>query len=416
MRMSLAICHRQRGVATVLITVVLLLAVALIALYTSRSAIFEQRLSANEVRAKQALAAGNAGIDHALARMRNGGLYQNDIVDDGIYTIDNPTPNAVPLQNGTGMITRYRVAFVSAAAAVPDCPATSAAGIPGAGASTSSKLVEALAVACGWSDDDTSVQRVTQMLEHGPSLAGSVSTPLIARGGVNVSNGNASVFNFFNDLTVWSGGQVKNKTPPGKTYLRDLVGHPDPSTSLANFRDYGGGNNVPSHYVASSGGGTLGHDLVMGDSNLSDLNDAAFFAYFMGASLATYRDTVATVRVDSASITSIQGMTDKVIWVEGSIGANSLGPSNTPLGTREKPVILVINGNFDLNASPVVNGLIFVTGKVTGTGSPTIFGGLVSSGAYEASGAVAIVYDPNVLGAAGKLGPAAKVPGTWRDW
>ena len=41
------------------------LAVGLIALYTSRSAVVEQRLAANEIRAKQALAAADGPVGHA---------------------------------------------------------------------------------------------------------------------------------------------------------------------------------------------------------------------------------------------------------------------------------------------------------------------------------------------------------------
>ena len=62
--------RRQQGAATIFITIVLLLAVGLIALYANRGAIMEQRLAANEIRAKQAFAAANAGLDAALAQWR----------------------------------------------------------------------------------------------------------------------------------------------------------------------------------------------------------------------------------------------------------------------------------------------------------------------------------------------------------
>ena len=65
--------RHQRGAATIFITIVLLLAIALMGLYTNRGAIMEQRLASNEVRAKQSFAAANAGIDAALAFWRGGG-------------------------------------------------------------------------------------------------------------------------------------------------------------------------------------------------------------------------------------------------------------------------------------------------------------------------------------------------------
>ena len=61
-------------------------------------------------------------------------------------------------------------------------------------------------------------------------------------------------------------------------------------------------------------------------------------------------------------------------------------------------------------------GMVFVTGNMTGNGSPTIFGSVVRAGGANASGNPKVIYDPLVLGAAAGMGKAAKLPGTWRDW
>ena len=57
-------------------------------------------------------------------------------------------------------------------------------------------------------------------------MAGTVSTPLVTRGVTNFLTGGASVFNYFNDLTVWSGGSMLGQSNTGKTFIRDVVGHP----------------------------------------------------------------------------------------------------------------------------------------------------------------------------------------------
>ena len=138
----------------------------------------------------------------------------------------------------------------------------------------------------------------------------------------------------------------------------------------------------------------------------------------MGKVPDAYRDTVATYKVDlnntltgedSTSIGSITGKTDSVIWVEG----NASGLGN--IGTADHPVVLVVNGNLDFGANTVINGMVFVTGQVTGNGTPTIYGSLIA-GSANLTGNAKIIFDPNVLGNARRLGKAAMVPGSWRDW
>jgi Tfp pilus assembly protein PilX len=63
---------RQRGMATLVVVMILFFIVAMVAAYTSRNMIFEQRASANQYRATQALEAAEAGMQWTLA-MLNGG-------------------------------------------------------------------------------------------------------------------------------------------------------------------------------------------------------------------------------------------------------------------------------------------------------------------------------------------------------
>lgn len=402
--------RRERGVATLFITVVLLLSVGLIALYTSRSAVAEQRLSANEVRARQALAAANAGIDHALAYMRNGGLDHDN--DDVVDTIAANT-----LTSAGGTPSYYRVLYVDSSLALPICP-SSRTGAFAAGAPV--VPTEVTAVSCGWSDDDSSVQRVAQRLTATPSTGGGISTPLVTRGATNLLTGGASLLNFFNDLTVWSGGSLLGQSNTGKTFIRNRVTNPTADQNF-DYRNTGNSpacNNPPGGYTCSTQGSVLGHDTVGGDTNLSSKSVDQFFQYFMGQTPTTYRENTATWVVDtnntlstqnSTDVGSIGGMKNNVIWVEGNLTLPSLG-------TADRPVVLVVTGNLQLSSNAVVYGLLFVMGDVTGNGNPEIFGSLISAGTASASGNPIIVYDPLALGRAANLGRAVKLPGTWRDW
>lgn len=62
---------RQRGAATLMITLALFLAMVLVALFVNRNLIFEQRASSNQYRATQAFEAAEAGLDWAVAQLNH---------------------------------------------------------------------------------------------------------------------------------------------------------------------------------------------------------------------------------------------------------------------------------------------------------------------------------------------------------
>jgi len=396
----------QRGVATIFITIVLLLAIGLIALYTNRSAVMEQRLSANEIRAKQAFAAANAGLDYALAYMRDkGGLDHN-----ANGTVDTFTTQTLSSTTGTS---HYHVAYCDTTATIPVCPTQSTGALTCTAPSTPSS-VNVRAVSCGWSDDDSSVQRVSQILAPTPSLGGGVSTPLISKGVANFLTGGASVFNYFNDLTIWSGGAMTGQSNTGKTFTRDIATYSSPYNSsgdaFVDYRNTGnspGCNNPPTGYSCSTQGSTLGHDTVSGDTNLSSLSSDAFFQFFFGQTPAAYKEGVDQVTT-GGSLNSISG-NPRVIWVDGDADLPTIG-------TQDEPVILIVNGNLTMSSNAVVNGLVYASGTISGNGSPTIYGALIAGGDANVTGNPKLIYDPKVLGNVTKLGKAAKLAGTWRDW
>ena len=401
---------RQSGAVTLVTSLILLLLSSLVVYFTARNAINEQRLSANEVRTKQAYEAANAGLDYAMAYFAKG----KDI---------SALPTGAQLYLASTRPSYYQVRYCSlstyATAAIPLCPAAHGTAMA-CTFPTSSEMRTPIIVACGWSDDDKAVIRMVQRASGTPSLAGSITAPVVTRGTSNLLTGGASVFNYFNDLTVWAGGGVPIQSNTGKTFIRNVAN--DPAPISPDYRTVGqspGCNNPgTTHYTCSTDGNNLGPDVIVNDTALSNLSSADFFASFMGKTPDAYRDTVATYKVDlnnsitgedSNSIASITGMTDSVIWVEG----NASGLGN--IGTADHPVVLVVNGDLDLGSNTVINGMVFVTGQITGNGTPTIYGSLIA-GAANLTGNAKIIFDPNVLAGASRLGQAAPVPGGWRDW
>ncbi len=64
----------QRGMAALVVVTVLFIITSLVAAYTSRNLIFEQRTSANQYRSTQAFEAAEAGIEWSLALLNHGNI------------------------------------------------------------------------------------------------------------------------------------------------------------------------------------------------------------------------------------------------------------------------------------------------------------------------------------------------------
>ena len=65
--------RRQGGLATLTTALLLMLIVALVVVYSSRTVLFELRVSGNTYKYEQALGAAEAGLETTLAYLNNGG-------------------------------------------------------------------------------------------------------------------------------------------------------------------------------------------------------------------------------------------------------------------------------------------------------------------------------------------------------
>lgn len=93
----------QAGVATLLTTVILLLCITVLTLYATHVAVTEQRLTANDVRARQALAAAQSGLEAALAALPDTAIDGVTFDPAGRAHLDGP---AATLADGARFATR----------------------------------------------------------------------------------------------------------------------------------------------------------------------------------------------------------------------------------------------------------------------------------------------------------------------
>lgn len=405
---------RQDGAATLVVAVVLLVAVTLAVLFTASTAIMETRMSANEVRAKQAHAAAQAGIDHAIALVRTAPIPSD------LSAIVNDQD-------------RYRFRFCRRPedlVADDQC----SCGTEGPSGRT------AVVYSCGRSDDGSAVQRLSIAVSSPGVLppGGPPAAPLISRGNANVLTGGATIINYYTNLTVWTGQSVLGQSNTSTTLIRDanaaaptLIDDPtdanDPPRQIwTDAPEPGtspGCNNPPTGYVCTSRGSNFGPDVIDADTSLSALSDADYFERFFGAEPDAYRDAILPINKTSpyGTLSGLAGVIPgQVFWIDGDVTLDR------SLGTVENPVVLIVDGDLAIGSNHTIHGVVAVTGDASGSGTPTIRGSLIVGGQSNFGGGggsgganVKLIYDPNVILRATedtKGFAGGTIPATWRDW
>lgn len=316
---------------------------------------------------------------------------------------------------------------------------------------------KARVVATGYSDDRLGQAQISQDIRLIGPLPGYLGPthPLVAFAGVSVS-GSMQVVNAFSNATIWCGDEV---TSFGSGPNSGTLIHPDPegpkvatdSGDSVPFRDVNGNDALdsgeeifdwtkPNPYSVSDlsqTSGILDSEVILGPDvidNSADLrcdktvDPDCFFRNFLvgspefvkaGADYVTTSDRL----VDPDLVWDIPG---SFIWVDARDSSGNLtdfGLKNGTYGSLSEPIVLVIDGNFDPQASPTIYGVVFVRGDVVGGGSGggLVVGSMIVEGdnGFFNSGGLDIIYEPNIAGnAAGGAGRiiSGPIPGTWRDW
>ena len=431
---------RQRGAATLVVVMVLFFIISMVAAYTSRSMIFEQRTGANLYRASQSLEAAEAGMEWAL-NMLNGGritatcapstastdntfreryldiapvtgliaartrstgeqLMPTCVFNPGTGTWNCSCPvdaaPSVSVPAGTGVAPAFRVRF-----RVPQTNFVSPLQ-PG--------IVRIDVVGCTRLDDNCLSINSQGLANEGRTVLGTVAmlsgraialpqAALTARGNVNANGMNvANVRVSDSGVTVHASGAI------------DTSG-----LSLTTIA----GNAL--------GGSTLPNDAAI---NLPDLAPFTAAERFFAASFLLppqrWQQMPAVVTLDCSSGCSAADVRDAIddnpgrpLWLNGDLDIDTSGD----IGTATAPVLMVINGDLSFTTAGVtIHGLVMLrppgpSPTWAPTGNGRIRGAIVVDGAVSGTSTLAIEYDGQVLRAMqATVGNFARVPGSWRDW
>ncbi|WP_018863116.1 PilX N-terminal domain-containing pilus assembly protein [Thioalkalivibrio sp. ARh3] len=384
--------QRQSGLATLLITVVILVAITLMVIFAAQTAILDQRMSANELRMKHAASAAQAGVEFATARLNSGqGLPSGPIT----HAFDGDDENNAS----------FRATFLAPDDEIEACP-EDPADFPGVSAENTR---EAVVFSCGWSDDLSARKGISVAMQASPSLADPPTNPLTSLSGVD-TNGAARVFNYFNNLTIWTGNAVDVTGNPGTTYVRNQSA--TPPTDIGRVTDDMRNPDISEFYTRTTDRNVLGPDVVDADLTLDSLKARggdAYFENFMGATREDYKSQ-STVIDD---FDQLDGMEGQAIWLDSTDA--SLG-GNLTIGSRDEPVVLVAPGDLTISGNVDIYGVLYVAGDLRGSGTLNNFGAAIIEGTTRIGGSPYFIFDPESAFGAGNVGARGVVSGTWRDW
>lgn len=417
--------QRQKGMATIIVAIIILVVISLMVLYAARVGLFDQRMSANQARAKEAFAIAEAGLDMAAETYE--ALYSDstDVTDPTTLATILANSQITTNTNSDGVAASanqsYFTATITASGAINTVTATGV-GADGTGTATVQRQFT-LVNGFGGTTPDVPV-----------IVGGSVGTGGNFNIVANPNGGGEGV-----PVSVWTGSSA----PTYSTANIEATG----SSATCHFEFYTGNNAQCANPSGSGhdenisdGDGTV---LTSYDPNFPDLlpNDPDFpddlFNFMFGinrADWATMRSQVANKTNGQQVVTNCTtlvalgaaaGETYPFWWIEGGCDIGG----NITIGSEDYPVVLIINDSLlKVNGGATIYGITYLFDNPSTGGGPSaqlsgtteLIGSFVSeAGDAAMSGSYSVVYNPDVFDNFLNNGSSysfAWVPGSWRDF
>ncbi len=432
----------QHGAASLVVVMLLFFLMSLVAAYTSRNLIFEQRTSVNQYRSVQAFEAAEAGLEWALAQL-NGGRIDTYCLESGAtsantsfrqryLSVDTSSGMITPLlQGATGSTTRRAGCVWDGSAWSCHCPANSD---PVLTTPAGDSVYPAFWVS--FSVTNVSRPGVVQIVANGCVKLDSACL---------ASSTNSS--NVEGRALVTAVVALKSALPSPPAAALTVLGAVPGGGALKAYNtepdrggvtiQAGGAIDTTTFTLASTPGTPSSASVVQNDSSLSGIAalgglSAAdrVFASAFGAWPNAYKLQPALVRITCPSTGCRQALADKVtmnpdrvIWVDGDLTLESAGS----IGSASAPAAIVVTGrlvfagaftNADCSdpSSLCVYGLVY-TRVGNWAGSGIIQGAAFVESDLAASAAPTLVYSGSIVDTIRlRSGSFVRAPGGWRDF
>jgi hypothetical protein len=393
---TLAPISQQRGVLTLTISLAILVLSTLVTFSVTKAILMEQKISNNELRARQAFEAAEAGMLAAMNYIENDPDVNGDGVIDPVFDTNADGLGDTNITAiGSGRVT-----------------------IEAADISDDMDMTSVRIQAHGESDDRSAIRTITQTMVTINPLPNAPQNPVVSRGSV-IIGGSATVINQEGHSTIWSGSDIdlgSNNATQTRVPKLDAADYPicmdSPRTCTT---------------APSSSRNIASVDIIESDSSLGSLSADAFFQNFFGMSAATYRASMVTIDTTPASFNSEADLAShEVIWVQGNtnVQGTTIGCTTNVTGSgvcpnnNIKPSIIIIDGDASFTGTPQIYGILYVTGSLTMSGNATVYGAVVAAGnaTNNTGGSLTIVYDSTILAGTALAGNSTGSAGTWKDF
>ena len=417
----------QRGVATLIVVMMLFLIISMVAAYTSRNLVFEQRTSANQYRSTQALEAADAGLQWALGMLNSGRIDAACAVSANVadstfrqryLDINGTTGNIVPLTIvGPPVASLTPSCVFDGANWTCSCPSNSAPNVvaPGGTAVFPAFRIRFTQVATRPGVVQVESNGCTRYAEN--CLAFNVQ-------GVD-SEGRATV----TAMVALKGGLTT--VPAAALTIRGtmnlggamLLTAANADVATAGITIQAGGVVNRSGLTLVSTPGTPADGSVFDiDTSISGLSVDRMFANVFGMWRNTYRDQPGAVVLPcgvggcSANLVrdAIALNPGRVLWLEGNFNVDSAGD----IGSAAEPVAMVVNGTVSTTAAASLYGVLYVQAPTwASNGNMQVRGAVIAEGNMDGNSNATFVYDAAVLRLLRlRTGSFALIPGSWRDF
>ena len=426
--------------ASLTVVMVLFFILSLVAAYTSRNLIFEQRTSANQYRSTQAFEAAEAGLEWAMSMLNSGRINatcaaSTNTADTSFrqryLAINAVTGNITPVPRADDAdLSRNPSCVFNGANWQCSCPADSnpALILPAGGGvfpafrvrfTLPSPIQPGVVVieSNGCTRADDACLRFENSPQSGAGdgratvsttialQSGLVAPPIAAltvRGNLNVGGAALGAYNANAEpapggITIFAGGTV----------------------------------NETGLVLGSSPGSPASESVIESDPKLADLPNAAIrtgraatdlmYASVFGMWPDTYRTQPGTLVLNCAGTCSAAAVRTaaslnpgRMLWLAGNLDFDSAGD----VGSMAAPVVIVATGNVTFTNDVNVYGLVYSrAADWASAGAGRVLGAGVAEGNLGGSGTTTFVNDTTVLESLRlQSGSFVRVPGSWRDF
>ncbi len=413
-----------RGIAALTVVMVLFFVLAMVAAYTNRTLIVDQRSTTNALRSAQALDVIEAGTEWAIAQINSGRLSSTC----GSSTVDTDSTlraRYIELQGdysykpaGGGPATP--MACVSNLGTwVCSCPKL---GAKPTLAPTADGNGQAF-----WVEFNVGISKpgVVPIVTQGCSNLGSDASANCATARklvaiiTNVDAIRASTTDLgllralpFAPAAALTAGTTV--TAAAGTTL--WVVNPDPSTGLTI---HSGGAVTAASLKLAVAAGSPGDGKLESDAALAKraAEGGRQFESIFGMDAVNYRRQPATVMIDCAAGCKSIDLTDalarhpgQVLWIAGDLNLNSAAT----LGSASQPVMMVSTGTVTFSSTINFNGFLYANAVVwdTGAAAAVLRGAMVSATSFVSNENATMLYDASIINIIkGSYGSFVRAPG-----